>query len=469
MTSVIPQPVITALRQLRAEGFSAYLVGGCIRSLLLHMPPKDYDLTTNAEPDQVLRIFRANHTIETGLQHGTVMVVIDNWPLEITTYRIDGPYTDKRRPDQVQFTRNLIEDLSRRDFTINAMAWSPFKADSQDDLPASPEERAFDPADVIDPFQGRQDLAARLIRCVGAPEQRFAEDALRILRALRFAAVLDFQLEEQTGRAIHQTGKTLRIIARERIQSEFGSLICGLRAPEILRDYLDVFGVFIPELLPLKDFNQYNPHHHLDLLSHSLLVLRGVPPQTALRLAALLHDIGKPATSSRDSQGIGHFYGHQQKGADMARAILLRLRWDQATLVRVVHLIQYHDSLPDATPKSVKHWLHKHSPGLAHDLLILKKADILAQNPVTHQGKLNHLQEITRLADQILADEQCFTLRQLAVNGKDLLRIGCPKGRSVGNALQYLLDEVIDGHLPNEHQALLEAAVRYCSVEPDNL
>ena len=460
MSENIPAGVMKALRMLHGAGFEAYLVGGCIRSLLLQTAPKDYDITTSAEPDQVLRVFQAYQTVETGLQHGTVMVVIDDWPLEITTYRVDGPYTDSRRPDLVHFTRSLREDLARRDFTINAMAWSPFSGPSAAGSAAAGASRPFSPDQVIDPFDGRRDLTARLIRCVGDPVRRFREDALRILRALRFAATLDFQLDERTADAIRGQKAALAKVANERISAEFGALLCGGRAGNVLRDYLDVVAVFLPELLPLKGFDQHNPHHHLDLLTHVLQVVDAVPPEPALRLSALLHDIGKPGAQTRDEAGISHYYGHQQAGALISRIILERLRWDKNTINQVIHLVRHHDSLPDATLASVRRWLSRHTAETARAMLILKKADILAQSPALNAAKLAHLRQIELLTAQVTAGADCYTLQALAVDGHDLLELGCSRGPLIGRILQELLGAVIDGQVPNERQALLAAARR---------
>ena len=465
MIVYIPVPVLKALGLLDQAGFSAYLVGGCIRSLLLQASPKDYDITSDAQPEQVLKIFHDCHSVGTGMKHGTVLVVIDGVPLEITTYRIDGSYTDRRRPDRVLFTRNLEDDLARRDFTINAMAWTPNSnglapAQSTAACRLQPDQMPvrFQVSDVIDPFGGQEDLNSQLIRCVGDPARRFEEDPLRILRALRFSSVLGFSIEPRTSAALVETRNSLGHIAVERIQVEFSELLCGQNAAQTIRDMIGVIGVFLPELLSLRDFDPLNPQHHLDLLEHTLQVVAAMPANPTLRLAALLHDIGKPSVFSLDEQGIGRFYGHQQTGAELASDILSRLRYDKMTISRVCQLVLHHDSFPEATVKSVRKWLNRHGPELAHDLLILKEADILAQHPDGLEAKLTVLRQIRNLVGQILAEGHCLTLHDLAVKGQDLIELGYPSSRRIGRMLQALLEAVMDEQLPNQKAALIKAA-----------
>lgn len=460
----IPTPVLRALRMLNRQGFAAYLVGGCIRSMLLQTNPKDYDITSNAEPEQVMRVFHGSHTVGTGIKHGTVLVVLDHYPLEITTYRIDGTYSDRRRPDQVQFTRRLDDDLARRDFTINAMAWAP-DLGAMAEILDTPEHHlpetmpcTFFVQDLIDPFHGQADLARRLIRCVGSPAIRFSEDPLRMLRALRFAAVLGFTIEADTATAMDQIKDSLSLVAIERIQVEFSELICGIEAADIIREQLEIISVFIPELRSMRQFDQMTAHHHLDLLEHTLEVLSQTPARRSLRLAALLHDIGKPAVMGYDEQGVARFYGHQSTGADFARSILSRMRYDKFTIERVYQLVLHHDAFPEATVRSVRRWLNRHGPELAHDLLVFKEADILAQHPDTLELRLADLRQIRQLAGQILAEGHCLTLRDLAVKGQDLIGIGFKPGKEIGQRLQILLEAVMDDQLPNEKAALIGAA-----------
>ena len=460
----IPTPVLKALSLLNQAGYTAYLVGGCIRSILLQSNPKDYDITSNAEPEQVMRIFYDCHTVGTGVKHGTVLVVLDGFPLEITTYRIDGTYSDRRRPDHVQFTSRLEEDLARRDFTINAMAWAPDLRKAANDffqIPQIPPEDIpvrFLAEDVVDPFGGQADLADKRIRCVGSPINRFSEDPLRILRALRFASVLDFSIESDTSAAIDQTRDSLSLVAIERIQVEFSELICGIRAAATIRDQLDVIGVFIPEILSMRGYELLTAHHHLNLLEHTLNVLAQVPPSRTIRLAALLHDIGKPVVFGFDEQGIARFYGHQSAGAAIARDILLRMRFDKLTIERVYQIILHHDAYPETTIRSVRRWLNKHGPDLAHDLLVFKEADILAQHPDSLESRLADLRLIRLIAGQILAEGHCLNLRDLAINGQDLIGLGFKPDRRIGRLLQMLLESVMDDQLHNEKASLIRAA-----------
>jgi tRNA nucleotidyltransferase (CCA-adding enzyme) len=437
MATMIPAAVLDALALLQNGGYDAYLVGGCVRSLLLGVEPKDYDLATSAEPDAVLQLFHDYKTIPVGLQHGTVLVIIGGLPIEITTFRVDGSYTDARRPDQVWFTGRLEDDLSRRDLTINAMAWAPD--------PACPDR--FDPEHVIDPFGGRADLAAGRIRCVGAASARLREDALRILRALRFAAVLGFHLETQTAAALRQLAPMLRQIAAERIMSEFSALICGIQAGPVLAEYWDVWSVFIPELQPMRAYGAAAATG-LDLAAQAAQRVAGVAPVLDLRLAALLLDVGKPVAGP----------DHQRTGAELAGRILTRLRSDSATRDRVVRLIQMSDTLPEPTLQAVRRWLYRQTLPLAVDLCALKKADILAGPEDARQERLLQLGQVSALIDRIVTAGLCYQLSDLAVDGQDLIQSGLPRGRKVGQTLAFLLDQVIDGRLANEKQALLAAA-----------
>ena len=431
----LPQQVHTTLSLLTAAGFEAYLVGGCVRDALLGCTPQDYDIATNALPDEVAAVFCDHRVIETGLKHGTVTVLLGELPIEITTYRVDLGYSDGRHPDRVAFTPNLRDDLARRDFTVNAMAYHP--------------ERG-----LTDCFGGQADLAAGLLRCVGEPETRFSEDALRILRLLRFAAKLGFAVEERTAKAALALRDTLRKVSAERIQKELTSLLLGAHAGEILVQYADIFGVFLPELLVCMNFLQHNPHHRYDVLTHLAKAVDASPTDPVLRLAALLHDVGKPDCFTMDENGVGHFYAHADRSAALAEQILTRLRYDNETKRQVVLLVAAHDRPIEPNERSVKRALNRLEPALFFKLLALKRADCIGQG-LTHPERLESYDRIEMIARRLLSEEVCFSLRDLAVSGDDLLCAGVPQGKQIGQTLQRLLDAVIDGSVANEKSALL--------------
>ena len=431
----LPVNVKNTLDRLHRAGYEAYIVGGCVRDRLLGTEAKDYDITTSARPEETKTVFFGERVIETGLRHGTVTVLLGGMPLEITTYRTDGAYTDGRHPDSVTFTRSLREDAARRDFTMNAIAFS--------------EEDGY-----LDFFGGQEDIRSRTIRCVGAAERRFSEDALRILRALRFSSVLGFDIEAETAAAAHRCAPLLRCISAERIAVELTKLLCGKNVRQVLLSYADILGTVLPELLPMRGFDQHTPYHVYDVLEHTAVAVEAVPPEPLLRLAAFFHDIGKPACFTQDPDGRGHFYGHPQRSAEIADSVLQRLKFDNLTRTRTVALVRWHDLQIDLTPKSVKRAMQKLSTEDFFNLIALKRADNRAQSPeyATRQQTYDRLEAI---ANEILSEAQCFSLKQLAVGGTDLLALGMPPGKEVGAALQLLLDAVIDERVPNEKSALL--------------
>ena len=434
----LPEQVHTALRRLHDAGFEAFLVGGCVRDCLMGIPPHDFDITTSALPEQTQQIFSDTRVILTGLKHGTVTVLFDGLPLEITTYRLESRYSDHRHPDTVVFTRNLHDDLARRDFTVNAMAWDGC-------------------GEVVDYFDGRQDLAAGIIRCVGDPKQRFEEDALRILRAIRFSSVLGFSLDDATARAAQDARRLLHEVSAERICEELLKLLCGKNVRSVLCEYTDILGAVIPELLPMRDFDQHNIHHIHTVLEHTAVAVESAPQEPVLRLAALLHDIGKPSCFTLDENGVGHFYGHAKVGTAIAEIVLKRLRLDNETQRKVLQLVQWHDRLIEESEKAVKRALNRLTPEGFFRLLSLKRADNLAQNPAYH-GRQHYYDRLEKMARTILGQAQCFSLKDLAVNGSDLIALGMRPGPQLGAALDRLLDAVINGELPNNRDALLCAA-----------
>lgn len=433
-----------ALALLQAAGYEAWIVGGCVRDALLGLPPKDYDLTTSALPEETQRVFAAYPRIETGLRHGTVTVLLEGEPLEITTYRVDGVYSDARHPDGVTFTRSLRQDAARRDFTINAMAYAPGQG-------------------LQDFFGGQADLAQGTIRAVGRAETRFHEDALRILRALRFASVLDFTLEGETARAARACAPLLAAVSAERVSGELGKLLCGKAAGRVLRDYPDVLGVVLPEILPMVGLDHRNPHHCYDVWTHTTVAVDHVPPELPLRLAMLIHDIGKPDTFSLGEDGQGHFYGHPRRSVELAEGILSRLRFPRRTRERVLTLVRYHDAVLEESPQRVRRWLNKLGPEVFFDLLAIQGGDAAAQAPA-YCTRLDHLRRLEALARQVLDQAPCLTVRDLAVGGEDLLALGY-RGPAIGRALRALLDQVLSETVSNEKNALLQ---RLAQMDAEN-
>ena len=438
MTARIPPGPRLLLERLAEAGYEAHLVGGCVRDLLRGAEPQDWDVCTSALPQQTRACFARLPLLETGIRHGTVAVGVDGVFYEITTYRRDGPYSDGRRPDAVSFVPDLTQDLARRDFTINAMAL---------DLDGA----------LHDPFGGRADLAAGVVRCVGEPERRFQEDGLRLLRALRFSACLDFAIHPATAAAIARTLPMLDRVAAERIQTELRKLIVGPRRAQVLREFPQVLCRFWPQLEPLVALEQHNPHHCYGGWEHTLHALAAAPAEEVVCLAVLLHDIGKPPCKTTDEAGIDHFYGHPAVSAQLADQMLRDLKFDNATRERVVALVERHDAPIHPTEKSVRRWLGRLGEEAFFQLLEVKRCDCLGQDPRLSEERLAATQALKDLARQVIAQGQCFSLKDLAVNGRDVLAAGVPAGPQVGRALAELLDQVVAGTLPNDKTALLQA------------
>lgn len=426
-----------------------YLVGGCVRDSLLGKTPNDWDICTSAKPGEVLNCMTdcGIKTIETGLQHGTVTAVMNSGNYEITTFRIDGKYTDNRRPDNVEFVTNVYDDLSRRDFTINAMAYGELVG-------------------LIDPWGGENDLKNKTIRCVGNPDDRFKEDALRILRALRFAATYGFKIEEKTAAAIHRNKELLKNISAERIQSELTKMLCGKGVLDILLEYKDVMAVIIPELGPCIGFNQNNPYHIYDVYDHIAHAVDNYKGDNiAIKMALLLHDIGKPESYTEDHNG-GHFYGHGINSRDIAEKVMTRLKFDNKTKEEVVTLVLYHDADIHPGVRSVKRWLNKIGYETLRRLIDIKLADIKAHSLTNRWGRVNVCFDILDLTDTIVKEQQCFTLKDLAINGYVVMEhLGVESGPKVGEVLKHLLDKVIDGEIENDLDELIDEAARYLKGE----
>lgn len=434
----IPAEVVRVLERLESAGFEARLVGGCVRDSLLGRVPGDWDAATSALPEDTMRIFSGERVIGTGLKHGTVTVISGKIPVEVTTFRIDGSYSDGRRPDSVEFTPSLEEDLRRRDFTVNAMAYSP--------------ARGF-----CDPFGGREDLRKKLLRCVGEPERRFREDYLRILRLGRFASQLCFTPERETLAAAREFKDGLERVSRERVYAELTKLLCGPGAGQALRLCGELLDPVLPECRPMRGFDQKNPHHAFDLWEHTLRVIDAVPPEPALRWAALLHDTAKPACFTVDREGMGHFYGHAEPGAETARTILRGLHSDKATAEEAALLIENHMLPLPESEKGLRKLMSRLGAEETLRLLALVRADRLALAPEYAATAAEAERASERVRELCLRGEP-LSLRDLAVSGRDLLALGIPAGPEMGKILRTLLEEVLSGQTENERAALEKRA-----------
>lgn len=424
----------TVFEHLESSGFECYLVGGCVRDMLMGKTPHDIDITTNATPYETKEVFRNFHTLDIGIKHGTVTVMIEGEPIEITTYRKESAYTDGRHPDSVSFTRNIKDDLSRRDFTVNAIAYNPKSG-------------------IVDPFGGRADIKSKTLRCVGTPTERFTEDSLRILRGLRFASVLGFTIDKATKDAMYSCKDLINIVSPERIYTEITKLLCGKSAGEIISNYSEILAVALPEIKEMKGFEQHNFHHIYDVLNHTAKVVDSVYPAVHLRLAALFHDCGKPDCFSLDDNGVGHFYSHASISAHKANEAMLRLRCDNDTREKVVKLVKIHDTPIEPDLKTVRKKLQKYGEEIFFDLIKLQRGDNKGLSP-DYLYRQETYDKLESLARQIIEENQCFSLRNLAVNGRDMMNLGL-NGKDIGLALDELLKAVIEERCSNDKESLL--------------
>jgi len=434
----IPDEVRYIIDTLENNGHDAYAVGGCVRDSLLGKDPKDWDICTPALAAQSMKYFAGHHIIETGLKHGTITLRLNQQSFEITTYRIDGVYSDNRHPDKVEFANDLKEDLSRRDFAINAMAYNP-------------------KCGVVDLFGGAKDLDYGIIKCVGDANKRFQEDALRIMRALRFASVLGFSISGDTSSAMLANKKLLKNIAVERIAVELNKLIVGNGVRSTLLKYISVITEIIPEIEPAIGFDQNNPHHCYDVLNHILFSVENSLDDVRIRLTMLFHDIAKPECYT-EAEGTGHFYEHPQASSDTAKKILSRLKYDNETIETVAQLILYHDADIQPNRKHIRRWLNRIGEKRLRQLIEVKRADAMAQSPSVRRIKTDKLTGILILVDEIIKQRQCFSLRDMAVSGRDLMALGIREGVDVGIMLDRLMNMVIDEQVENSKMKLLEAA-----------
>lgn len=425
----------TAINLLQKSGYEAFAVGGFVRDMIMGKGASDIDITTSALPEEIKKVFAEYKTIDTGIKHGTVTVLINNCPVEITTYRIEKGYSDGRHPDSVIFTNNLKEDLARRDFTINSIAYCKNEG-------------------FFDPFSGREDIENKLIRCVGDPVRRFEEDSLRILRALRFASVLSFKIEDKTKEAIFRCKELLLRVSQERIFTEISKMLCGSNIREVLTQYSEVLEIILPEIKNMKGFDQKNFHHIYDILTHTAVVVESIPPLPHLRFAALFHDCGKADCFTVDENGTGHFYSHPSISAKKADAALLRLKCDTKTREKVVKLVKVHDTPIDESERIIKKKLRSLGEELFYDLIKLQRADTKGLAPEFHKRD-KHFDKLEQMAKEILESEQCFSLKDLKINGNDLLNLGF-KGKEIGSALNKALENVIDEKISNNKDELIE-------------
>lgn len=434
---VIPNSVQKMLARLRENGFAAYAVGGCVRDTLMGRVPEDWDICTAARPEEIAQCFSDHRVIETGLKHGTVTVLSEGTAYEITTFRREGTYLNHRKPEQVEFVSRLQEDLLRRDFTINAMA-------------------ADETGNVTDLYGGKADLEKRILRCVGDPDARFQEDALRILRGLRFASQLGFTIEAETAAAIRRNQALLQYISGERIFREMSKLLMGDHAVPVLSEFAEVIAVFLPELKATFGFWQYSPYHNMDVWEHTLEALSKSKPILMVRWTLLLHDIGKPAAFTRDQNGRGHFVGHPLMGAEMAEGIMRRLHMDNETRKTICTLVKYHDYMAPASKKTARKWISLFGKQTLELLLEVKRCDVLAHvdAPACRQ-RYDNLMELKKLIQTAVAEENCFCVKDLAVNGNDLLTVGVPAGPEIGRQLELLLEDVLEERCENDREALL--------------
>jgi len=443
MKIAIPEKAKYIIDTIMEAGYEAYVVGGCVRDSILGRNPEDWDITTSAKPEQVKQLFR--RTIDTGIQHGTVTVMLDKEGFEVTTYRIDGKYEDSRHPKEVTFTPNLEEDLKRRDFTINAMAYNEKEG-------------------LIDIFGGMEDIRQKTIRCVGDAGERFREDALRIMRAVRFSAQLGYTIEENTKKAIALLAPNLQNISAERIQVELVKLLVSPH-PDYIRIAYEtgVTKVILPEFDTMMNTPQNHPHHKYNVGEHTLHSLEYVEPDKALRLGMLFHDIGKPATATVDENGISHFKGHPALGEEMTKQILRRLKFDNDTIYKVSKLVRFHDYGNGVEPdmRMVRRAVHKIGEDIFPLLLPVRYADVMAQSDYLRQEKLDTLANWKKLYNEIVEQKQCVSLKTLAVTGSDLIAIGMKPGKEIGVVLQALLETVLENPEHNTREYLLEKAGDY--------
>lgn len=424
-----------AIELLNNNGHEAYLVGGSVRDMLMGMEAHDYDITTSATPEEMKHSFSGYQTIETGIKHGTITFLYKKEPIEVTTYRIEGEYKDNRHPESVEFTKALDLDLSRRDFTMNALVYNEKEG-------------------IKDLFGGQDDINNKIIRAIGNPKTRFEEDALRILRAVRFASQLGFEIEEKTKKAMVECKKLLHNISAERINAELTKFLIGKNVKKALIDYYEIIGEILPEIKQMHGFDQHNKYHIYTILEHTAVSVESIDPIPHLRITMLLHDTGKIKTFTREENGTGHFYGHNAVSAKIAEEFLNKYKYDNFTKERVVKLVKIHDTPIEMDRIFIKKRINRLGKDAFFDLLKVKRADNLAQNP--EYCWLDKLDEMERIAKEIVEND-CFSLSSMKITGNDLIALGL-KGKKIGDTLNHLLKEVIEEKIPNERETLIKRA-----------
>ncbi len=433
-----PKRILKAIALLESKGYSAYAVGGCVRDSVMGAAPNDWDMTTSATPDEARAVFKKFRTVATGIKHGTITVLIDSEPVEITTMRVDGKYSDNRHPESVSFTNKIENDLSRRDFTVNAMAYNPKTG-------------------IIDPFGGQADIEKKIIRCVGDPDTRFNEDALRILRAIRFSSVLGFDIEEKTSQSIISNRSLLQNISKERIRAELIKMLCGKNIEKILTDYKSVIFEIIPELAAEDGFLQHTPYHIYDVWTHTVKVTASIEATSDFRVAALLHDIEKPSTLKIDANGVGHFKGHPQKGAETAEKILRRLRFSNAEIKHITTIIRLHDERPDGNRFHLAKLCSTYGIDIVDDTMKVIIADAHGKNPEFFNKEVDAALIARAQIKSMRESHACLKTSELEINGNDIMALGIDRTK-IRETLDFLLDEVINERIENKKSALLQAA-----------
>jgi len=444
----VPKNPALAVKMLINYGFEAGVVGGCNRDAIMGITPHDWDICTSATPIEIQKVFKDFKQLTVGLKHGTVNIIINNEDIEITTYRIDGEYSDGRRPDDVSFTRNLIEDLSRRDYTQNAIFYNEFEG-------------------IVDPFNGVSDIENKIIRCVGDPNKRLQEDALRILRGIRFASKLGFEIEESTKLAMFKNKDLLKNISTERIAVEFIKMLQGINAMKVLDEFKEIITYIIPEAKPMIGFLQHNPYHIYDVWTHTLVSIYH-SKDLIIKITMFFHDIGKPSCYTMDKEGIGHFHAHADVSFDIANTIFKRMKITNANGITandikdVLELIKYHDMMIEPRKKSVRKMLSRLNGNILQfkRLLLVKRADAKAQAPDKLSTSLKEIDTIESILDEVVKENSCTTLKDLAITGNDLISIGIPIGIKIGKILNKLLEDVINEDLPNEKDSLLNEVIK---------
>ena len=441
----IPYLVDYVMNSLKLAGYKSYMVGGCVRDVILNKIPHDWDITTSATPEQIKSVFQHTlNVIDTGIKHGTVTLMMNYamdtsnvYSVEVTTFRVDGKYSDNRRPDEIKFTDSLVKDLSRRDFTINAMAYNSDEG-------------------LVDPFFGLGDVNSKVIKCVGNPNERFQEDALRMLRAVRFSAQLGFEIDKYTAHAIHDNYSLISNVSVERISQEINKILWSNPLEMYTVDYYKLLDNVMPELNICFWTNQDNPYHCYSVGKHLIHSAKAMENNLCLRLTMLLHDIAKPQCKTIDENGNGHFYGHAEESSKMATEIRRRMRYDNLTIMRVRDLIFYHDVEIQDNRKSVRRWLNKIGEETFRELLKVREADIKAQSQEYYQTRHDKLERIKIILEEVLKDNECFSKKDLAINGTDLIKMGYPEGKQIGKIINKLVEMVLDNPELNNRDTLIE-------------